>query len=115
MTSVGLSPASTASGFSHLAIAGGATSDLSRSRRSLNLHEARADPPRHPVACFAPLDVPRTPTSELTVGAIADAAYPTVPSDRGLDFALDVMVSMEPDWIPVATGRASWGRLPRPT
>ena len=54
--------------------------------------------------------------SELTVGAIADAAYPTVPSDRGLDFALDVMVSMETDWIPVVDGSRVVGTIvPRAT
>jgi CBS domain-containing protein len=44
------------------------------------------------------------PTS---AGAAADRSYPTVPSDRGLDFALDAMVSAGLGWIPVVNG----GRL----
>ncbi|MEO8265402.1 MAG: chloride channel protein [Ilumatobacteraceae bacterium] len=37
----------------------------------------------------------------LTAAAAADRSYPSVPSDRGLDFALDVMVSAGVTWIPV--------------
>ncbi len=39
-----------------------------------------------------------------TAGAAADPEYPTVPSDRGLDFALDVMVSAGVNWVPVTDG-----------
>lgn len=42
-----------------------------------------------------------------TAGAAADRSYPTVPSDRGLDFALDAMVSAGTGWLPVVDG----GRL----
>jgi chloride channel protein, CIC family len=35
----------------------------------------------------------------------ADHAYPTVPADRGLDFALDVMVSAGVAWLPVIDRR----------
>jgi H+/Cl- antiporter ClcA len=37
----------------------------------------------------------------VAAAAIADTSYPTVPSDRGLDFALDVMVSAATAWLPV--------------
>lgn len=37
--------------------------------------------------------------ADVTAGAIADRSYPTVPSDRGLDFALDAMVSAGVDWV----------------
>ena len=33
-----------------------------------------------------------------------DVSYPTVPSDQGLDFALDVMVSADVAWVPVVEG-----------
>ena len=36
-----------------------------------------------------------------TAAAAVDPAYPTVPSDRGLDFALDVIVSAGVNWVPV--------------
>ena len=40
----------------------------------------------------------------VTAAAAADHAYPTVPSDRGLDFALDVMASAGITWVPVIDG-----------
>ena len=40
----------------------------------------------------------------LTAGAVADRSAPTVPPGRGLDFALDVMVSAGVRWIPVVDG-----------
>ncbi len=39
--------------------------------------------------------------SETTVGTVTDRDYPTVQSDRGLDVALDVMVSAGTSWVPV--------------
>jgi CBS domain-containing protein len=42
-----------------------------------------------------------------TAAAAADDSYPIVPSDRGLDFALDAMVSAGVGWLPVVDG----GRL----
>jgi CIC family chloride channel protein len=41
---------------------------------------------------------------DLTARAIADLSYPTVPSDQGLDFALDAMVSAGAGWVPVVDG-----------
>ncbi|CAN5474277.1 chloride channel protein [soil metagenome] len=38
---------------------------------------------------------------DATARAVADRDYPTVPADRGLDFALDAMVSAGVSWIPV--------------
>src|SRR5260221_10645360 len=40
----------------------------------------------------------------LTAQSVADGTYPTVPPDRGLDFALDVMVSANTGWVPVVDG-----------
>jgi CBS domain-containing protein len=40
----------------------------------------------------------------VAAATIADVSYPTVPSDRGLDFALDVMVSAGIGWLPVVDG-----------
>jgi H+/Cl- antiporter ClcA len=39
-----------------------------------------------------------------TAGHAADGSYPTVPVDRGLDFALDAMASAGTSWIPVLDG-----------
>ena len=39
--------------------------------------------------------------SDTTTGAAADRDYPTVQPDRGLDVALDVMVSAGTSWVPV--------------
>ncbi len=44
------------------------------------------------------------PEANLTAGAVADRSYPTVPSDRGLDFALDVMVSAGAGWVAAVEG-----------
>jgi hypothetical protein len=38
---------------------------------------------------------------DSTTEAIADGSHPTVPSDQGLDSALDVMVSAGVAWVPV--------------
>ncbi|MEP7202826.1 MAG: chloride channel protein [Ilumatobacteraceae bacterium] len=38
---------------------------------------------------------------KVTAAAAADRSYPSVPSDRGLDFALDAMVSAGVTWVPV--------------
>ena len=42
--------------------------------------------------------------SETTIGTVADRDYPTVQPDRGLDVALDVMVSAGTSWVPVVDG-----------
>jgi H+/Cl- antiporter ClcA len=42
-----------------------------------------------------------TLTADVTTPDGIDRSYPTVPADRGLDFALDAMVSAGIDWIPV--------------
>jgi H+/Cl- antiporter ClcA/predicted transcriptional regulator len=44
--------------------------------------------------------------ADVTVGAIADRSYPTGPSDQGMDFALDVMVSAGVGWVPVVDRRS---------
>lgn len=48
-------------------------------------------------------------TRDATAGAAADRSYPTVPPDRGLDFALDVMVSAGVSWVPVVDGAQAVG------
>jgi H+/Cl- antiporter ClcA len=44
------------------------------------------------------------PHGAETAAHAADHTYPTVPADRGLDFALDAMTSAGTNWIPVLDG-----------
>jgi H+/Cl- antiporter ClcA/CBS domain-containing protein len=46
------------------------------------------------------------PTADVTAQHGVDPSYPTVPADRGLDFALDAMVSAGISWVPVVDGRS---------
>ncbi len=41
------------------------------------------------------------PSDADRAAAAADTSYPTVPSDRGLDYVLDAMVSAGVSWVPV--------------
>jgi CBS domain-containing protein len=46
------------------------------------------------------------PTADASSQDVIDRSYPSVPADRGMDFALDAMVSAGVDWVPVVDDRS---------
>ena len=84
-----------------------ATMKMGEARRQLEAHRLPGAPVLNDSGHITGVLVPDTLTANNndTAGALADPSYPTVPADRGLDFALDAIVSAGVTWAPVIEKR----------